>query len=69
MEDMKLPFVSKELCEHLRDAYSLPLILAEVCAKAKNADVAVGVMTGINMVIERLEGIKAQQEENNGLRG
>lgn len=65
-EEMKIPYVSKEVCQYLRNTYTLPMVLALVHT-AKNADIAMGIMFGINMLIERLEAIQIQQEENDGI--
>lgn len=64
-EEMKTPYVSKEVCEYLRNTYSLPNVLDQVTYKVESsADsaVALGMMIGVNMTIERLEAIVAQQE-------
>lgn len=64
-DEMKTPYVSKEVCEYLRNTYSLPNVLAQVTYKVESsADsaVALGMMIGVNMTIERLEAIVAQQE-------
>ena len=63
--EMKIPYVPKEVCKYLRDTYSLPNVLYDVTGKIESsADsaVALGMMMGINMMIERLEAIVAQQE-------
>lgn len=65
-EEMKIPYVSKELCQYLRDTYTLPMVLQQ-SFNVKNADIAMGLMYGINAIIERLEAIQAQQEENDGV--
>ena len=65
-EEMKIPYVSKEVCQYLWNTYTLPMVLALV-HPAKNADIAMGIMFGINMLIERLEAIQIQQEENDGI--
>lgn len=65
-EEMKIPYVSKELCQYLRETYTLPMILHQ-SFNVKNADIAMGLMYGINTIIERLEAIQAQQEENDGV--
>lgn len=65
-EEMKIPYVSKELCQYLRDTYTLPMVLHQ-SSNVKNADIAMGLMYGINAIIERLEAIQAQQEENDGV--
>lgn len=68
-EEMRVPYVSKELCMYLREAYSLPNVLhrlgANGIAKEGQAASALGVAMGINSVIERLEAINAQQEGDN----
>lgn len=66
-DEMKVPYVSKELCEYLRETYNLPTVLHKVYAKY-TGDTAVGYLVGINEVIERLEVIQVQQEEDNGIR-
>lgn len=65
-EEMKIPYVSKEVCKYLRDTYTLPMVL-DLVHPAKNADIAMGTMFGINLLIERLEAIQIQQEENDGI--
>lgn len=65
-EEMKIPYVSKELCQYLRETYTLPMILHQYF-NVKNADIAMGLLYGINTIIERLEAIQAQQEENDGV--
>ncbi|WP_308546206.1 hypothetical protein [uncultured Selenomonas sp.] len=65
-EEMKIPYVSKELCQYLRETYTLPMVLHQ-SVNVKNADIAMGIMYGINTIIERLEAIQAQQEEDNGV--
>ena len=65
-EEMKIPYVSKELCQYLRETYTLPMVLHQ-SFNVKNADVAMGLMYGINTIISRLEAIQVQQEENDGI--
>ena len=65
-EEMKIPYVSKELCQYLRETYTLQMVLHQ-SFNVNNADIAVGLMYGINTIIERLEAIQAQQEENDGI--
>ena len=65
-EEMKIPYVSKELCQYLRETYTLPMVLHQ-SFNVKNADIAMGLMYGIDTIIERLEAIQAQQEEDNGV--
>lgn len=65
-EEMKIPYVSKELCQYLRETYTLPMVLHQ-SFNVKNADIAMGLLYGINTIIERLEAIQAQQEENDGV--
>lgn len=65
-DEMKIPYVSKEICKYLRETYNLPVVLSQVVT-TKNADIAMGMMVGINEVIERLEAITVQQEENDGI--
>lgn len=69
-EEMKIPYVSKKLCEYLRNTYSLPNVLYQVAGKVEGTEdsaFALGMMMGINTAIERLEAIAAQQEENDGI--
>lgn len=68
-EEMKIPYVSKELCEYLRETYSLPnaLHMVNQADSPASAMGAMGVIYGINSVIERLEAVVAQQEENDGI--
>lgn len=65
-DEMKIPYVSKELCEYLRKTYTIPTLLTDA-AHLPNEKVAMGMIYGINRVIERLEAIQAQQEENDGI--
>lgn len=65
-EEMKIPYVSKEVCQYLRDTYTLQAVL-NLVHKTKNADIAMGIAYGINEIIERLEAIQVQQEENDGI--
>lgn len=65
-EEMKIPYVSKEVCQYLRDTYTLPMVI-NLVHPADNADIAMGIMYGINILIERLEAIQIQQEENDGI--
>lgn len=63
--EMKIPYVSKALCEYLRNIYNLPNVLYQVAGKVEGAEdsaFALGMMMGINTTIERLEAIVAQQE-------
>ena len=63
--EMKIPYVSKEVCEYLRTIYNLPNVLYQVAGKVEGTEdyaLALGMMMGINMTIERLEAIVAQQE-------
>lgn len=68
-DEMKIPYVSKELCAYLRAVYSLPNVLhaLEACNAGENADMSMGFLAGINSIVERLEAIQAQQEEDNGI--
>ena len=64
-EEMKIPYVSKEVCEYLRNIYSLPNVLYQITGKVESSEdsaMALGMMVGINMTIERLEAIVAHQE-------
>lgn len=65
-DEMRIPYVSKEVCKYLRETYTLPVVLSQVIT-TKNADIAMGMMVGINEVVERLEAITVQQEENDGI--
>ena len=65
-EEMKIPYVSKDVCQYLRDTYTLPMVI-DLVYPAANSDIAMGIMYGINMLIERLEAIQVQQEENDGI--
>ena len=65
-EEMKIPYISKEVCQYLRDTYTLPVVI-NLVHPADNADIAMGIMYGINILIERLEAIQIQQEENDGI--
>ena len=63
--EMKIPYVSKEVCEYLRNTYNLPNVLYQAAGKVEgvaDAAFALGMMSGINTTIERLEAIVAQQE-------
>ena len=63
--EMKIPYVSKAVCEYLRNIYNLPNVLYQVVGKIEGAEdsaFALGMMMGINTTIERLEAIVAQQE-------
>lgn len=62
--EMKIPYVSKAVCEYLRNIYNLPNVLYQVVGKieAEDSAFALGMMMGINTTIERLEAIVAQQE-------
>lgn len=63
--EMKIPYVSKAVCEYLRNIYNLPNVLYQVVSKVEGAEdsaFALGMMMGINTTIERLEAIVAQQE-------
>ena len=64
-DEMKIPYVPKEVCEYLRNIYSLPNVLYQITGKVESSEdsaMALGMMVGINMTIERLEAIVAQQE-------
>ena len=63
--EMKIPYVSKEVCEYLRNIYNLPNVLYQVAGKVEGTEdyvLAGGSMMGIDMTIERLEASVAQQE-------
>ena len=71
-EEMKIPYVSKELCGYLREIFTLQSCVSggipDISTHAPNAnnDCIMGCLVGINAVIERLEAINRQQEEDNG---
>lgn len=65
-EEMKIPYVSKELCTYLRQLYTIPTLLTDA-GRMANSELAMGMIYGVNRVIERLEAIQAQQEENDGI--
>ena len=65
-DEMKIPYVSKEICKYLRETYSLPALLCMCTSTKKSADVSLGFMLGVNEVIARLEAITVQ-EENDGI--
>jgi hypothetical protein len=71
-EEMKIPYVSKELCEYLRRTFTLQACLSggvpELLTRSPNVnnDCLIGCLAGINATIERLEAINRQQEEDNG---
>lgn len=65
-DEMKIPYVSNDICNYLRGVFDMPNVIA-LMNKTDNPAIALGMMYGINVVIERLEAIKAQQEENNGI--
>ena len=66
-EEMKIPYVSKEVCEYLRNNYNLSNVIYQVMGKVEDSAFALGRIIGINTVIEYLEAIAAQQEENDGI--
>lgn len=65
-EDMKVPYVSEELCKYLREIYSLSTVLRGL-DDVNSGDMALGIMLGISTVLERLEAIHVQQEADNGI--
>lgn len=65
-DDIRIPYVSKELCEYLRHELSLPYILVKFKGNI-NGDRALGFMIGVNTVLELLEAIQIRQEEDNGI--
>ena len=66
-EEMKIPYVSKEVCKYLRDTYNLSNVIYQVVGEVKDSAFSLGRIVGMNAVIERLEAIAAQQEENDGI--
>ena len=68
-EEMRVPYVSKELCKYLRETYSLPNVIHRLkvtdIVNEGQAASTLGAILGINSVIERLEAINAQQEGDN----
>ena len=67
--DRDIPYVSKELCAYLRERFSLPNLLRTIENEAAPAERSLGVLEGINIIIEELEGICTMQEERDGIRG
>ena len=67
-DEMKIPYVSKELCVYLRERFSLQNIARDFDDKAP-ADRILGSIAGVNNIIETLEEIQLMQEERDGLRG
>lgn len=67
--DRDIPYVSHELCSYLRQRFSLPNLLRATKDADANADLSLGVLEGINLIIEELEGICTMQEERDGIRG
>lgn len=65
-DEMKIPYVSKELCKYLRDTYTLQYML-NALKDTNSAEGFLGIMYGVNTIIERLEAIQVQQEENDGI--
>ncbi|MEQ2869337.1 hypothetical protein AAAV92_10820 [Selenomonas noxia] len=63
-----IPYVSKELCEYLRERFSLQNIVHDIEGE-KRAERILGSIAGVNSIIETLEEIQIRQEENDGLRG
>ena len=63
-----IPYVSKELCEYLRERFSLQNIVHDIGGE-KRAERILGSIAAINSIIETLEEIQIMQEENDGLRG
>lgn len=66
-DEMKIPYVSKEICKYLRETYSLPVLLGMCTSTKKDVNISLGFMFGVNEVIARLEAITVQQEENDGI--
>ena len=64
--EMRIPYVSKEICRYLRDTYSLPNVLTDTgtgrTMGVQDSSFTLGIMVGVNKAIERLEAIVAQQE-------
>ncbi len=63
-----IPYVSKELCEYLRERFSLQNIVHDIEGEER-AERILGSIAGVNSIIETLEEIQIRQEENDGLRG
>ncbi len=63
-----IPYVSKDLCEYLRERFSLQHIARDFDDKAP-ADRILGSIAGVNNIIETLEEIQLRQEEHDGIRG
>ncbi len=67
-DEMKVPYISKELCEYLRGVFSLPNVLHAITDIEKGeGDMAIGYLTGVDTVIARLEALQVQQEEHDGI--
>ena len=66
-DEMKIPYVSEELCAYLREVYSLPNVLhaLDYHNAVKSADMSMGFIAGINSIIEKLEAINVQQKGDN----
>jgi hypothetical protein len=64
-----IPYVSKGLCDYLRERFSLPNLLRAIEDEDSTADRSLGALEGINLIIEELEGICTMQEERDGIRG
>lgn len=67
-DDVRIPYVSKELCEYLRGTHSLPFMLNKIKrGSTATADYKLGYLDGLNDIIDYLEAIQIQQEENDGI--
>lgn len=62
--DEHIPYVSKELCEYLRNRYTFPVVLDEATGEKINANTSLGYMKGVNAVLEFLEALQREQEEH-----
>lgn len=60
--DERIPYVSKELCEYLRERYIFPVVLDEATGEKINANTSLGYMKGVNAVLEYLEALQREQE-------
>ena len=63
-----IPYVSKGLCEYLRERFSLPNLMSLTSSTSNDAR-TIGAFKGIDTVIGALEEIQIMQEERDGIRG
>ncbi len=60
--DMRIPYVSKEVVKYLRDHYALQHLLHDTKHEASSNDERIGFMMGVTNVIDFLEAIVREQE-------